>query len=788
MTTALNRKLTRDIWHMRGQILAVAIVIASGVAMLVMSLGTMQSLDETARAYYERYGFAQVFATVKRAPERLARKIGKIPGVQAVETRIFEFAILDIAGFEEPLLGSIVSIPEQGEPLLNRLALRAGRLVAPGRPDEVVISEPFALAHSLTPGDRVGAILNGHWRNLEIVGIALSPEFVYAIGPGALMPDDKRFGILWMGREALAAAFDLDGAFNDVSLSLMRGAQPQEVIDRLDQILARHGGIGAIERADQISNWFLMNEIEQMRTMSAILPTIFLAVAAFLTNMILARLIATEREEIGLLKAFGYSNWAVAWHYIKLVFAMAGIGILLGWGVGYWLGLINTRLYAENFDFPFLYYRPSPAVFIVVALISLAVAMLGALGSVRHAAALPPAVAMRPPAPPAYSRTWFSLILARWFDQPTRIVIRQILRWPVRSFLTTAGIAMSVAVMITALQWVDAINRMIDVNFQQAQRQDVSVGLVESRSSEILREFARLPGVLTVEPFRAVAARLRAGSRHKRIAIEGVPNTPRLNLVYDTSERPVSVSPGGLVMSTKLAEVLGVGRGDMITVEVLEDRRPVFEVPVMDLFETYIGTPVYMEIGTLNRVMRERPAIDGAHLLVDPTAMPALFRALKKTPKVSGVLLRRAVIDTFEETMGKLLLVFVSFFAGFAATLAVGTTYNSARIALSERGRDLATLRVLGFSRAEVSYILLGEVAILTLLAMPLGCLAGYGLVAWVITNAFDTELFRLPLIIEDSTYGYAVLLGLAASIVTAALVRMRIDRLDLIAVLKTRE
>ncbi len=786
--TALDRKLQRDLWRLRGQILAVAMVIASGVAVMVMSLGTMESLDETARAYYERYRFAEVFARVKRAPERLAKKIADIPGVQSVETRIVELAVLDVAGFNEPVMGSVVSIPERRAPLLNGLALRAGRLVAPGSPDEVVVGEPFAQAHGLVPGDRIGAVLNGHWRDLRVVGIALSPEFVYAIGPGALMPDDARFGILWMGREALAAAFDLDGAFNDVALSLLRGARPQDVIDRLDVLLARYGGIGALERADQISNWFLMNEIKQLRSMSVILPSIFLAVAAFLTNMVLARLIATEREEIGLLKAFGYTDWAVAWHYVKLVGTMSGLGILIGWVLGFFLGRFNTQTYAQNFDFPFLLYRPGAAVFVAVALISLSVALLGALGTVRRAAALPPAVAMRPPAPPAYRRGWLSQALARGLDQPTRIILRQVLRWPLRSFLTAAGIAMSVAVTISALQWLDAIDHMIDSYFQQTQRQDVSIGLVEEQSSEIMREFARLPGVMATEPFRTVTVRLHVGREQKRTAIEGMPRAPRLSLAFDSrTERPLSVPPGGLVMSTKLAEILGVGRGDTVRVEALEGRRPIRDVTIVDLFETYIGAPVYMEIGTLNAMMRERPAVDGAHLKVDAAAMPALFRTLKETPKVSAVLLRRSAIDTFNETMGRILTIFITFFAGFAATLAVGTTYNSARIALSERGRDLATLRVLGFSRGEVSYILLGEVAILTLLAMPLGCLAGFGL-AWLMTSVFDTELFRVPMVIEPSTYGYAMMLGLVAAAVTAAVVRLRVDRLDLISVLKTRE
>ncbi|MDP6437592.1 MAG: ABC transporter permease, partial [Gammaproteobacteria bacterium] len=330
---SLDRKLFRNLVKMRGQVVAIGLVVASGVGVLVMSLSVHDSLQITADAYYERYKFGEVFAGVKRAPERLTSRVARIPGVQTVQTRITRLAILDVAGFNEPVIGKLVSIPEQGEPLLNRLALRAGRFVQPGRPDEVVLNEPFAEAHFLGPGDQIVALMNGKKRILNVVGIALSPEFVYAIGPGALMPDNQRYGIIWMGREALAAAYDLDGAFNDISMTLLRGAAPEPVVRELDNLLERFGGVGAIARKDQISNWFLMNEIEQIKMMARIMPAIFLIVAAFLANMVLARTISTERAEIGLMKAFGYSDLEVMGHYSKLVVAMTAVGIVLGWGI-----------------------------------------------------------------------------------------------------------------------------------------------------------------------------------------------------------------------------------------------------------------------------------------------------------------------------------------------------------------------------------------------------------------------------------------------------------------------
>ena len=784
----LNRKLLRNLWQLRGQVLAIAIVVASGVAVLVMSLSTLSSLQETAATYYERYRFADVFASLTRAPEQLSERIAGIPGVQYAETRISKLATLDIEGFEEPVIGQLVSIPERGESVLNRLALLSGRLVLPDHPDEAVLSEPFAEAHGLTPGDRLHAIINGNRRTLTVVGIALSPEYVYAIGPGALMPDNRRFGVLWMGREALAAAYDLDGAFNDLTLALQRDAQPEAVIQQLDQLLSRYGGTGAIARADQLSNWFLMSEIDQLGTLARILPTVFLVVAAFLTNMVLSRIIATERSEIGLMKAFGFRHLEIGWYYARMVMAITVVGIVIGWVVGAWFGQVSTELYAEFYRFPLLIFSPPPSTFAIGALVSLGAALAGTLGSMRRAANLPPAEAMRPPAPPLYRRTGLSAsTVAAWLDQPTRIILRQIVRWPGRALLTSAGIGLSVGVLVMSLQWIDSINHIVQVYFYDTQRQDMMVGLVEPQSATAIYEFAHLPGVLMVEPMRIVSAYLRHGNRSHRGALTGVPPDAKLQRVYDASGYVAPLPPGGVVMGTKLAEKLGVSTGDMLQVDVLEGRRPQLTVPVVGLIETYIGVPAFMDITTLNRLLKERPSIEYANLLVDQAERPALYAELKALPEISSVMLREAAVSTFHETLAQTLLIYISFFAMFACALGFGVVYNSTRIALSERGRELATLRVLGFSRAEISYILLGEVTLLILVGLPLGCLAGQGL-AWLMTSAFETELYRVPLVIELSTYGIAVLVALTATALSAALVRRRLDRLDLVAVLKTRE
>jgi putative ABC transport system permease protein len=787
-TSALNRKLLRDLWRLRGQVLAIALVIASGIALLAMSLTSMQALTDTATAYYERYRFADVFARVERAPEHIVERIRLLPGVQTVEARVVKSAVLDIDGFEEPVIGQLVSMPERYEAELNRLALRSGRMPRLGAPDEALLSEPFAEAHGLLPGDSIRAIINGNWRQLIIVGLALSPEYVYTIGPGALMPDDQRFGVIWLGQEAMQAAFDLQGAFNSLSLTLLRGTNPENVISLLDDMLARYGGLGAYAREDQISNWFLMNEIKQLETLAAILPTVFLAVAAFLTNMVLARLITVERSEIGLFKAFGYRDRDIIWHYIKFVLGIAIIGIVLGWVFGYYLGQMNTRMYAEFYRFPFLLFDPGIQPFAIAAGASVLAAILGVIGAVRTIAAMPPAEAMRPPSPPLFRRTLLSRIpLLRALDQPTRILLRQIGRYPLRSAFTSFGVGMAVAVLISSMQWLDSINHLVDVYFLQAQAQDVTVGFGEPRSAEVIRDLQRMPGVITAEAMRVVPAKLRNGHLEERESLQGLPARQQLHQVYDATGHAVDLPPKGLVISTMLAEMLQVKPGDTISVEVLEGRRPTFEIPVARTFETYIGSPAYLDIHELNRLMKERDTVSAVHLRLDSDQEVEFYRAMKQVPRMSFISLKDAAVKTFHETLAETLLIFVSFFVIFSCVLAFGVAYNASRIALSERGRELATLRVLGFTRAEISYILLGEIGLLTVIALPLGCLSGFMLTS-VMLAGFKTELYRVPMAIQLETYGTAILIALAATAFSAFIVRRRLDTLDLIGVLKTRE
>ena len=785
---ALHRKLWRELWKMRGQALAIGIVIAGGVATLIMSLATLESLRFSRDLFYRDYRFADVFATLKRAPEGLLTAIEDLAGVQTAETRVEAPAILSLPDFPDPVTARILSLPDGENSELNRLFLRLGRLPEAGAAQEAVIGEPFALAHGLFPGDRLEAVVSGRRQMLTVVGIGLSPEHIYQIQPGSLYPDPERYGVLWMNRSALAGAHDMEGAFNSVVLTLAPGVPEGEVIDELDALLAPYGGTGAVGRQDQLSHSYLEAELGQLGTMARVFPTIFLGVAAFLLNVVTARLIATEREQIAVLKAFGYGNPDIGLHYVQLVLLIASFGLGLGIAGGYVLGDALGHLYADFFHFPFLEFRLSAGVVLTGALVTAGAAILGTLSAVRRAVRLPPAEAMRPEPPGVYRPTVVERLgLQRWFSQPTRMILRNLERRPLKALLSIVGIAFACGILMVGNFQQDAVGHMIEVQFGLSQRQDAAVSFVEPVGRRILHELEALEGVRLVEPQRAVPVVLRHGHKTFRTAVQGVMVGGDLRRVLDAHLAVIDPPEEGVILTDFLGELLAVRPGDRLTVETLEGRRRTLELPVVGLVSEYVGVSAYMEIDALNRFLGDGDVVGGAFMAIDATAREAVMARLMESPQVAGVTFREAAIETFEEIMAETVLIFTFITTLLAGSIAFGIVYNSARIALSERSRELASLRVLGFTRGEIGDILLGELAVLTAAGIPLGFLVGRAL-SWYLTVGLRSDLYRVPLVLEPSTYAVAAVVVTISAILSGLLVRRRLQNLDLVAVLKTRE
>lgn len=784
----LDRKLVRDLLHMKGQAIAITLVIAAGVAVFVMSMCAYASLSEGQARFYRDNRFAEIFSSAKRCPNSLIPRIEQIPGVSTVETRLVYDVLLDVPEMTEPATARLISIPETREQRLNEVYISRGRMVEPNRLGEVVVSEMFAETHGFLPGDTVRAVINGKMQQLKMVGVALSPEYVIQMQGGAMLPDKKRFGIFWINERQLESAFDMSGAFNSVLLKLEYGANSDEVIDQLDRLLEPFGSIGAYDRSQQLSHQYVSDELLQLKTMATVGPSIFLSVAAFLLNIVISRIISQQREQVAALKAFGYSNYEVGFHYLNLVLVISLSGTIVGTLFGFWMGANLVEMYQEFYKFPLLKFQINEIAVLWAFLLTTFAAVLGTWLAVRKAIQLPPAEAMRPEPPPSYRPTIVERFLpSGMLPAELRMIIRNIERKLFKSVVSIFGIAVAVAVLILGSFSLDSLDYLIDFQFRKAQRQDLTVSFVEPATSSVVYEISGLDGVLDSETMRTVASRIRFQHRSRRVGITGLEPKPRLFRLLGEDERPISIPAHGITLNSKLASLLGAELGDRVSVEVLEGKRPKIDVELTSIVNEFGGVNAYMDKRQLHELLKESAVASGAFLKVDSNRLEDIYHELELRPGVGSVSIKDASIRSFEETVAENMLTMRSFNILFAVVIAIGVVYNSARISLSEQSRDLATMRVIGFTKTEVATVLLGEIILFTILAIPLGWFIGYWFAALMIMG-LETENYRIPLIVNYGTFAFAALVVVAATFVSALIVQRRINQLDLVSVLKTRE
>jgi len=787
---ALDRKLLRDLRLMWSQVLTIALVVGSGIGGFITTLSAVDSLALARDRFYAQGRFADVFATVKRAPNSLDAVLRELPGVADVQTTIEQIVRIELPGVADPVVGQLIGIDPLVPSRMNRVTLRRGHPLDEARLADnaipALVSPAFANARSLAPGSQVGTLINGKRRTLVITGIGLSPEFIFAGLMG--MPDQRGFGVFWVPRDALAAAYDMEGAFNRIAVKLAPDASERAVIDGLSQRLAPYGGREANGRKDQPSHAMLDNEIKEQRVLGTVLPTIFLAVAAFLLNVVVSRLVATQREQIAAMKALGYTNSVIARHYLKLVLAIVLLGLALGVAGGNWMGTLFTGLYAAFFHFPSFEHRIAPWLLIVSVGVTVATAVLGTLNAILATVRLAPAEAMRPPAPGHYRCTLVERLGITRMGAAMRMVLRNMERRPLRTALSMGGIAASVAIVVMGNFFRDAIDYIVDSQFNVSMRSDVIVRMTDPADDRVRHDVARLPTVAAVESGRDVPVRFANGHLNQRGQIRGLTRNPELTRIVDVNNHVADrLDHDGLVMTDRLANKLGLRIGDTVRVEVLEGRQRTLAVPLRATVREMMGLNAYMERRALNRLLQEGDLSTWFALVIERGREAVLLEATKQLPRVVGVFSKATLLRNMQEVSARNIRIMSTVLTLFATVIAVGVVYNNARIALAERTWELASLRVLGFTRAEVSALLLGELAICIAIALPLGMLMGYGL-AHLISALLKTDQFFFPVVIQPATYAVACIAVLVSGVASALVVRRRIDKLDMVAALKTRE
>lgn len=788
----LTRKLLRTIWGTKGQFFAVVTVVTLGVTIFIAMSTALYNLEASKNLFYEQNRFADYYFHVVKAPEQVIRQIEQVPGVAQATGRI-QVDIPLLQEGNQRATARLISYPLPLEGQVNRFQLLSGRLFVqdPYGGVEILTDLQFAAANNLSLNDVVTVVADGKIVPLTVVGTATSPEFVYSIkDPATLIPDPKSFGILMIPLQQAQQLLNQIGEINQVVIRFTPGADEKRVVQRMEEILEPYGNLAAYPRDEQLSHAVLQAELDGLKVTSRFLPAIFFIVAGAIQFIMLGRMVKSQRLQIGVMKAMGYSSRQIMQHYTNYALAVGLLGAVFGTLLGVALASVISYAYGIYFNLPETISGLNTKATVYGFLLSLGVGGLSGVIASRGVTAIHPAEAMRPEVPKSSRKSIFEHWDWLWQRlEPTwKMSIRTIGRNRMRFTLVLLGITFAVGMLVVSLFFHNSIDYMVREHYEVEQRYNYLLRFTTPLKESELLNISRIDGVLQTEPLLEVPVKVHFAGRSEDDVLVGLAPESVLKKLFSTNGKPLQLPKEGLLINEKTANKLGIGVGDKVEIETLLGLGPSrhAEVTVVGVSRQLIGGGSYIPLFQVNRILGEEGLISGAMLKVDPGKVSEVEGVLNKMTAVASILSKQKEIDNFNTSL-EATVYSVGIMILCAVLLGFAIVYNASVISFAERKRELASLRVLGFTIKEVSALLWKEYLLQSLCGIALGLPFGY-LMALSFARSLSTDLFSLPVVVYPITYVFAALGGIAFVMIALRFAVRGVRKLDLVEILKNRD
>jgi putative ABC transport system permease protein len=789
----LDRKLFRDIcqsWHM---LLAVSAIIAVGIGCFVGMLSAARNLEYARSTYYSSCRLADIWIDLKKAPTEEVKRLAMIPGISEIRERIQFQVFLDLAGTEKPIGTMVLSLPDEQEPVINNIIIRTGTYFTHDRANEVIISEKFAKARNIVPGDRIPAILNNQRKELIVVGTAISAEFVYMVSPGSMIDDPGSYGLMYIKRSFAEDTFGFNGACNSVVGLLAPEArqEAERIVKTLSDRLEPYGVFAALSRAEQFSPMILDGELKELNNMAFIFPSFFLVVATLLLNVLMIRLAEQQRTVIGTLKAIGYENRALIFHFLKFAVTVGLAGGILGCLFGYWLAGVNTRMYVQYFTFPQLTNMFYPTLLLAGLSVSIFFSILGTLKGIRHIMRLDPAEAMRPASPPMGGAVFLEKI--HWFwqklDVQWQMILRGLLRNKGRTAVAVISAVMGSSIVVLTFGFVDSLDEMVRQQFDTVLRSDYHLTFQDEKSFSTFDEIRRLPGIIHAEPVVIVPCTFQVRNHFKRSAIMGIIPNGELTTPTNAKGESIPLPSTGLLMTDRLMEQLKVSAGDSVDVRPVKGERRTLTLPVVQGISSMVGMAVYADYDWLNHVLGKEPVISEVRVLAahGPTEKREFMNRVRNMPGLEILTDLGEQKEALNRQLNGMMRYSAFIMILFAAVIFFGAILNGTLIAISERRVEMATFRAMGYFESEVARLFLRE----NMLTNVIGTLIGLPVGHWMlvgIMQLFITDAYSFPAKLNAVSYVYTVALAVLFVLLSQGIVKRAIRKQNWVEVLSLKE
>lgn len=791
-------KLIRDLWQRRLTLFVLILIIAIGIGSYIGMAGVYQDLDSACKEYFHAYRLADFTLDLKRAPETVLTTLKDLPNLQRLNPRIRTAVMVNLprgyySGLVKPIPGVALSLPVPQKPIINDVYLYTGRWFSSPTAAEVILDQQFAKAKQLKAGDRITVRLTDKEHELLVIGTAFSPEYVLLMPPGGVVaPEPGGYAVMYLPYRMLQQSSGLTDSFNQL-LGIAKDNSAtalQNTMRVLGDKLTMYGVLLETGFADQPAIKVLLDELQHVQKISKFFPTLFLLIAILILNITLSRLVTEQRSVIGTLKSLGYTNVAIFWHYLFYSVIIGLIGGVVGIGVGIGLQELMLIMYRLYFQIPGLDLHLYPMIFLLGVAVSTGSAILGSISGAHRATHLSPAEAMRPPMPERTGKIFLEHFSDFWqhCSFQRKMIFRTIFRNRFRSLVTIIAAVLAMGLVFSSLSFLDAIDKIIRFSFDETQKQDITITLRDPLGKDILRTITVLPGVRTLDTQLQVPAEIRYGSHSKRLEIIGLPRNNTLFVPIDLNGRPITIIGSGLVITENLAKTMQLKVGDRIYLKPLLGERKLVNTEIAGIVTSYVGLAAYANQEWLSRLLGNSWLANSILIKLLPHASRQVFvTAASKFAPMINITDKAESKKLLMKTIDQFMLFAMLFMIFFAAVIAIGAIINTALISLDERERDVACLRVLGFTNFQVARIFFGESWALNLLGLFFGMFFGV-LLAYLLSLMHTTEVMQIPTVIRPLRILEAAAIMLAFVSFSQMIIFWVIRRINWFTILNNRE
>jgi putative ABC transport system permease protein len=779
----LRRALRRDVRARIGQFAAIWATVVLGVALFAASYDAFGNLTASYRGMYDDLAFADIWAT-SGDPAGVASAMGAVPGVEATDTRSVGEVPVKVGSHDQ--LARLVGLPDGREPDVNRVMLLRGSQIEAGRDDQVLAEQHLGWE----PGTTVRVLAADGWRTATVVGVVASPEYLWPARSRqeVLVPWDQ-WGVLF-APEALVTSLP-PGTVHGEAMARLAPDAPDGTLAEVRAAAVSAGAISTMSRDEQPSNAALREDLDGFGEMSVAFPALFLLAGALALAILLGRMVATQRVQIGVLTANGLSRRQVLLHYLGFGVAVGVAGSVPGVILGGLLAAAVSRLYTAAISVPVTVVQVRPTTIIAGLVIGIAAAAAAAFVPARRAAATAPAEAMRGTGPAG--RGGLSLaerllpplrrLPARW-----RFALRAPGRNPRRTLSTVIGVALAATLILVSAGMIDTVQILLDRQFRVVQREDAAVGLAEPVAASDVARILAAPGVARAEPGLTVPAAIVHGDRRYATSVVGFEPGTTMHGFRAPGGDLVELPAEGLMLGTAMRDLLDVGVGDMVTV-VATDGGGRADLTVAGFVDEPFGTYAYASLASVAPLAGQPasdPMVATGYVQYEAGADPAAVAAgLSALPEVAAVVDTRALYAMAQDLMG-LFYAFVGLALVFGGVIAFAVVFTTMNANIAERTPELAALRTLGMSRRSVSWLVTAENMALTTIGLVPGLVVGYAAAA-VFMASFSSDLFQFGLEVRPTTFVLTAAVILVVGLASQVPALRGIARIDLAKVVRER-